>query len=96
MSRMELSETLGALVAGLDVPELSGLLVTEASVEAPLEISISQQEDGLLLMAGPPSNVMRTGFEAVAHRVRLRAGPVEDTENPTEIPPGGVSDGAGQ
>jgi hypothetical protein len=94
MSRIELAETLTAVIDGVDVSEVVQLSVLEASVEIPLEITVGEAAGRLLFMGAPPMTAMRTGFEPVVHHVRLRVTREENLDVSREPKRGDESHGA--
>jgi hypothetical protein len=72
VSRIELAETIRAIIDGVDVPEVTEMEVFEASVELPLEITVTEGPGRLRVMGAPPMTAMRTGFQPVIHRARFR------------------------
>ncbi|MDJ0994555.1 MAG: hypothetical protein QNI90_13345 [Dinoroseobacter sp.] len=75
MTRPELHETLTAMIAALDPPATApGLRITEAHLDAPLELTLAQGEDGLTAYAAPPSTRFVTGFQNPVHRMQLNTG----------------------
>lgn len=89
MNLPALSDTLLALVEAFETPQGSGLRLTGAHLEAPLQLRLQHDGGQLLLSGAPPVTVMRTGFEAVVHRARLTMAPADVT------PDNGVTPGDG-
>jgi hypothetical protein len=66
-----LEETLTALVTAVRTPEGCGLVVTEASIEIPLE-AVARVENGQLrVFAIPPHSRWKTGVLPPVHLARL-------------------------
>lgn len=75
MTRPELHQTLTAMIAALDPPaEAPGLRVTDARLDAPLELSLAHGPGGLTAFAAPPTSRFVTGFQNPVHRMRITAG----------------------
>lgn len=79
MYRIELADTLLALVGGIDAT-LSGMSITEASLEVPMEV-ISVVEDGkLIFFAAPPHTRFISGVLPAVHRTTLRLELADDLD----------------
>jgi hypothetical protein len=68
---VELSETLIALVDSLQPPEESGLFITEALLEIPLEVIGGIQEGRPVFYAGLPHSQWKSGVLPKVHLGRL-------------------------
>ena len=78
MRRMTLSDTLIALVSAIEPPEGSGLIVTEASMEVPLEIWSATAGERLTFFANPPHSRWVAGVLPATHLTRFEVALVED------------------
>jgi len=58
----ELSDTLIALVQALEPPPETGLLITEAEIELPLEVHSALADGRLIFLATPPHSRWKAGF----------------------------------
>lgn len=96
MSRIELSETLAALIAGVDVPDAVGIVISEATVELALQITMASRAGRLAVMAAPPTTTIQTGFDPVIHRARVRAAWVPDQPSARPQEPEGEPHAAGR
>ena len=72
MHRIELADTLLALVEGITPPSGSGLFITEALLEIPMEITGASQDDRLVFFAAPPHTKWITGVLPPIHKTLLR------------------------
>jgi hypothetical protein len=74
------AETLAGLVASLDPPEGSGLTVTSATLDVPLEGSVVEMHGESVFVASLPHTRWRSGFLPPVHmaHVEVREAPVED------------------
>jgi hypothetical protein len=84
----ELSDTLIALVSAIEPPDGTGLVVTEAEIELPLEVQSAVSEGRLVLLATPPHSRWRSGFLPVSQPGKLHIVLVDAAGNE-------VSDGRG-
>lgn len=75
MTRPELHQTLTAMIAAL-APSAGaqGLRITDAKLDAPLELALGHGADGLTAFAAPPASRFVTGFQNPVHRMRITAG----------------------
>lgn len=87
MNLPALSETLLTLIDAFESSDHEGLRITGAEVEAPLQLHLQRRDQQLVLQGAPAVTVMRTGFEAVVHRVRLTLAP-SDTGPDHGVSPG--------
>jgi hypothetical protein len=73
----ELSETLASMAGSIVPPAGSGLVVTEAEFQLPLEIRTAVREGQLLILAQPPHTRWKSGFLPATHmsQVRISAEP---------------------
>jgi hypothetical protein len=74
MSVPELSDTLLALAESVIPQPGIPLIVSNATVELPLEISSANDDGRLLFFARPPHTRWKTGFLPKTHLSRLRVG----------------------
>lgn len=79
MHRFELADTLVALVEAIGPPAHTGLIVTEAVMEVPMEISSVAIKDRLVFFAAPPHSRWKSGVLPPAHRTVLRVELVEES-----------------
>ena len=68
----ELADTLIALVEGLFPPAGSGLVVTEAELEIPLEVQAGRRNDDLIFFGNPPHTRWVSGVLPQTHMVRIQ------------------------
>ena len=71
MHRIELAETLIALVEALAPPAGSGLYVSEALLEVPMEISGMLIQGSMKFFAAPPHSRWKSGVLPRVHRTVL-------------------------
>lgn len=76
--RRELGDTLAALVAALTPSVASGLVVTEAEVDVPLEVAAGLENGRLVFYADAPHSRWQAGFLPPTHLSHLRVALVED------------------
>jgi hypothetical protein len=69
----ELAQTLLQLIEAA-TPRHEGLLVTDAEIELPLEVTTAQEGERLLFLARPPHSRWEGGFLPPLHRARLAIG----------------------
>jgi hypothetical protein len=62
MFQRELSQTLIELIESVQPPEDSGLVVTEAEIDVPLETGSAVQKDRLVFLANVPHSRWKSGF----------------------------------
>jgi hypothetical protein len=67
----ELADTLIALVDGIEPPAGTGLFVTEALLEIPLEVAGAVENEKLIFYAAPPHTRWISGILPVVHRTVL-------------------------
>lgn len=72
MNRIELAETLVALVESIEPPPDTGLVVTEASLEVPMEVIGLVTNESLVFLAAPPHTRWKSGVLPPVHRTTLR------------------------
>ena len=65
------AETLVGLVASLDPPEGSGLAVTSATLDVPLEGSVVEVHGGPVFVASLPHTRWRSGFLPPVHMAHV-------------------------
>jgi len=68
----ELSDTLIAVVEALTPPAASGVHITEAEIDLPLEISGAEYQGKLIFLASPPHTIWKSGVLPHIHRSTLR------------------------
>ena len=71
MSRLNLSQTLTALIEGV-TPDHPMLVIEEANIALPLLVRMERGPDGPVFLAQPPYSAFRSGVEPVAHLARIR------------------------
>ena len=72
MHRYELSDTLLALTGSLESSGPTGLVLTEAIVEIPLEVTGVVEDNRLVFFASPPHTRFVSGVLPPLHRTTLR------------------------
>lgn len=72
MTLRPLAETLLEVVEALRLPLQRGLVVTEAEVALPLEVSVVAGEHELLITGSAPHTRFRSGVLPPVHLTRLR------------------------
>jgi hypothetical protein len=75
--RIELAETLQALVAALQPPEASGVVITDAELDVPLEVLTGERQGKLVFYAAVPHTRWVTGVLPTTHLSKLRIELVE-------------------
>lgn len=75
---IELSDTLAALVESVQSPPGSGLVVTEAEIDIPLEVQGGVRGGELILFGGPPHTRWKSGVLPQVHMGHIRVALVED------------------
>jgi hypothetical protein len=80
MSVWPLSDTLIALVEGLQAPPGSGLVVEQATLDVPLEGRLDTVSGGLVFNASLPHTRWLSGFLPPVHMAHLEIGTPEDDE----------------
>ena len=68
----ELADTLIALVDSVRPPPDSGLVVTEAELEIPLEVGGAVRDGKLIVFASPPHTRWKSGMLPQVHMGRIR------------------------
>lgn len=68
----ELADTLIALVDALTPPPESGVYITEAELDIPLEVSGAEHRGKLIFLASPPHTVWKSGVLPRIHKSTLR------------------------
>ena len=71
MQRPELANTLVDLVTAIEPPPGSGLAVTGAELDVPLEVVPAVRDGRLVILASPPHSRWRSGFLPQVHGARL-------------------------
>lgn len=82
MHQIELAETLIALVEGIEPPPDTGLFVTEAVMEVPMEVNGVMINDSMVFFAAPPHTRWKSGVLPQIHRTVLRIELVEEDDAP--------------
>ncbi len=82
----ELSETLLALIGSLDPAEGSGLTITAADLDVPLEVSAGLRGRELVFLASPPFTRWKSGVLPAVHMAHFS---VEAFEAEDEADQGG-------
>jgi hypothetical protein len=78
MIRPELADTLQAIAESVLPQEGVPLIVSDAIVDLPLEISSVTEEGQLVFFARPPHTRWKAGFLPRTHLSRLHVGLMED------------------
>lgn len=78
MIRHELADTLLNLIEGVTPPAAHGLIVTEAELDIPLEVTGGFQLGELVFYSSVPHSRWKAGFLPHTHMGRLRIELVED------------------
>jgi len=68
----ELADTLIALVDALTPPPESGVYITEAELDIPLEISGAEHNGKPIFLASPPHTIWKSGILPHIHKSTLR------------------------
>jgi len=66
-----LADTLVQLVQSIVPPEGTGLVVTEAELDVPLEVNVGAGSQGLVVLAQPPHSRWKSGFLLPTHMSRI-------------------------
>jgi hypothetical protein len=74
----ELSETLASLAGSIMPAPGTGLVVTEAEIQVPLEIRTAVRQGKLLIFAQPPHTRWKSGFLPATHMSQVRIGAEPD------------------
>jgi hypothetical protein len=77
----ELGDTLLALIECFEAPEGSGMTVTAAGLDIPLEVSAGLRGQELVFLASPPFTRWKSGFLPAVHMAHLALGPAEIADN---------------
>jgi hypothetical protein len=72
MNRAELRETLLALIDGLRAPSGSGVVITEAEIELPLEVTSAMRGGKLVFFCSAPHTRWVSGVLPPLHLGKLR------------------------
>jgi hypothetical protein len=72
MNRPELRHTLIALIDAVRAPGGSGVVVTEAEIELPLEVTSAMHDGKLVFFCGPPHTRWVSGVLPQLHLGKLR------------------------
>jgi hypothetical protein len=78
MPNIELAEMLVALIESVKAPPESGLLVTEAELDVPLEVTGGERRGELIIFGSVPHSRWKAGVLPPAHMGRLRIELVDD------------------
>jgi hypothetical protein len=78
--RYELAETLGAIVESLAPPEGTGLVLTEAELDVPLEVGSGMRNGELVFYGRVPHSRWRSGVLPPVHLSHLRVALVDTPE----------------
>ena len=81
MRQIQLAETLIALLEGIEPPDESGLIVTEAEMDVPMEVSGVLIHDSMVFFAAPPHTRWKSGVLPQIHRATLRVELVEGADD---------------
>jgi hypothetical protein len=73
MMRRELSDTLASLVSAVTPPADSGLIVTTAELDVPLEVSSGIEQGKLVIYGNVPHSRWKAGFLPPVHVSKLVA-----------------------
>ena len=68
---VELADTLIALVDALTPPPASGVYITEAELDIPLEVSGAERKGELIFLASPPHTIWKSGVLPQIHKSTL-------------------------
>jgi hypothetical protein len=68
----ELANTLIELGRGLQAPPESGIVVTEAQIDLPLEVSVATRRGEIVFLAAPPHSRWKSGVLPPVHLSRMR------------------------
>jgi hypothetical protein len=68
----ELADTLIAMVEALTPPANSGVYITEAEIDLPLEVSSAEYKGKLIILASPPHTIWQSGVLPKIHMSTLR------------------------
>jgi hypothetical protein len=72
MPNIELAEMLLALIESVQAPPDSGLLVTEAELDVPLEVTGGESKGELIIFGTVPHSRWKAGVLPTVHMGRLR------------------------
>lgn len=72
MFQRELSQTLIELIEGVQPPEDSGLIVTEAELDVPLEIGSAIRGNKMIFLADVPHSRWKAGFLPTVTMSKIR------------------------
>jgi hypothetical protein len=81
MAWNELADTLLQLVESVAPRTGSGLVVTEAELEMPLEVGNAVHKGRLVFLATAPHSRWKSGFLPPVHRTRIRVELAEENES---------------
>ncbi len=82
MYQVQMAETLIALVEAIEPPPGTGLVVTEAVMEVPMEVSGVLINDSMVFFAAPPHTRWKSGVLPPIHQTVLRIELVEQDGEP--------------
>ena len=72
MPNIELAEMLIALVESVQAPSASGLVVTEAEMDVPLEVSSAVRQGEVVIFGSVPHSRWQAGVLPLVNQGRLR------------------------
>jgi hypothetical protein len=75
---IELADTLAALIESVQTPRGSGLIVTEAEIDIPLEIGSAVAGGELIFFGNPPHTRWQSGVLPQVHLGHIRVELVEE------------------
>jgi hypothetical protein len=78
MPNIELAEMLVALIESVQAPPETGLVVTEAELDVPLEVTGGERRGELIIFGTVPHSRWRAGVLPPVHLGRLRVELVDD------------------
>ncbi len=94
MAWQELAHTLVQMVEAVKAPPASGLVVSEAEIEMPLEVGCGLHRGRLVFLARPPHSRWQAGFLPWTHRSRLKVALVAAGEGAGGMAPAETGRGA--
>jgi len=68
----QLAETLMGLIAAVDVTPSSGLVITRAEIDFPLEVFSARRGNTAVFYASPPHSRWKSGVLPDVHMAKLR------------------------
>jgi hypothetical protein len=85
MIHRELSATLAAVIEGLEPPPGSGLIVTQAELDLPLEVYGARRGNELVFLGDVPHSRWKSGVLPPVHMSHLTVELVPSTRSPEHI-----------